>query len=257
MTNGNGLHKAERDIDVSAMLKDWNPLTGSHLMAWGSDSDDETGPQLVELPTAGPAPEYAPSWEDAAAMASGLETQPWIDYRYDSDGEEVGVAVRPGVRAGEAAAAGPSSAYSAEAGFQEVPPHELAERLATGQVSLVLDVRSRAEWEAEGHIAGALCLPLDPELSQAVRAGELDEYKTRPVVVICGSGRRSAQAAVRLSKVFGFTHVTNAAGGMAAWQAAGGQVQRAPPRPAGGASAGGCGCGSSGGGGGGCQNGSK
>jgi rhodanese-related sulfurtransferase len=55
-----------------------------------------------------------------------------------------------------------------------VPPHELAERLATGQVALVLDVRSRAEWEAEGHIAGAVCLPLDPELSQVgagVRAG--------------------------------------------------------------------------------------
>lgn len=49
---------------------------------------------------------------------------------------------------------------------QEVPPHELAERLATGQVALVLDVRSREDWEAEGHIAGAVCLPLDPELSQ-------------------------------------------------------------------------------------------
>lgn len=42
----------------------------------------------------------------------------WIDYRYDSDGEEVGVAVRPGARAGEVAAAGPSNAYSAEGGFQ-------------------------------------------------------------------------------------------------------------------------------------------
>ncbi|KAG2450054.1 hypothetical protein HYH02_000158 [Chlamydomonas schloesseri] len=256
MTNGNGLHHQERTIDVSTMLEDWNPLTGSHLMAWGSDSDDEDASQLLELPAAGLAPEYAPSWEDAV-LGGGLESQPWIDYRYDSDGEEVGVAVRPGARAGEAAAAaaGPSSAYSAEAGFQELPPHELAERLATGQVALVLDVRSRAEWEAEGHIAGAVCLPLDPELSQAVRAGELDEYRTRPVVVVCGSGRRSAQAAVRLSKVFGFKNVTNAAGGMAAWQAAGGQVQRAPPRPAGGSGTGGCGCGGSGGGG--CQNGKK
>lgn len=40
MTNGNGLHNAERAIDVSTMLKDWNPLTGTHLVAWGSDSDD-------------------------------------------------------------------------------------------------------------------------------------------------------------------------------------------------------------------------
>jgi rhodanese-related sulfurtransferase len=49
-------------------------------------------------------------------------------------------------------------------------------------------------------IAGAVNVPLDV-LSDAVRAGQLDEFIDGHVAVVCASGQRSAQATVRLSKV--------------------------------------------------------
>lgn len=83
-------------------------------------------------------------------------------------------------------------------------------------------------------VPGALNIPLD-RLSDAVRAGSLDQYTDSQIAVICASGQRSAQATVRLSKVFGFKHVTSVSGGMGAWVAmqAGQGIM----------SAGGCGCG--------------
>ncbi len=68
---------------------------------------------------------------------------------------------------------------------------ELFERLATGQVALLLDVRQPEEY-GTGHVAGARNVPLD-DLSGAVRGGELEEWRHRPVAVVCGSGKRSAQ----------------------------------------------------------------
>jgi rhodanese-related sulfurtransferase len=46
------------------------------------------------------------------------------------------------------------------------------------------------------------------------RLGELD--RDRPVVLVCRSGARSAQACVLLAKA-GFTRVANLAGGMLRW----------------------------------------
>ncbi|KXZ56633.1 hypothetical protein GPECTOR_1g570 [Gonium pectorale] len=203
-----------------------------------------------------------------------MEHQPsWVDYRAFSDSDEPDAAQGPstslspslaallpdlmpgrgqqpstsGVFSNAVPATALPSAYSVEAGFKELPPHELHERLATGQVSLLLDVRSRAEFES-GSIAGALNLPLDPQLSDAVRAGSLDEYRQRPVAVVCASGSRSAQATVRLSKVYGFKNVVNVTGGMQAWVREGLPVHVMAQRPA----TGGCGCGG-GGGSGGCK----
>jgi rhodanese-related sulfurtransferase len=130
--------------------------------------------------------------------------------------------------------------------LQEISAVELEERLATGQFSLLLDVRTREEYDS-GHIAGAVNLPLNTDLSSTVRSGSLDEFRDRPVAVICGTSTRSGQATVRLTKVFGFSNVVNVTGGMQAWERGGLPVQR-PVR-----SGGSCGCGSSGGGGGGCK----
>lgn len=115
--------------------------------------------------------------------------------------------------------------------------------MATGQFSLLIDVRSQQEFDG-GHVDGATHLSMDPDLSAAVRAGSLDEFRDRPVAVICGSGMRSGQATVRLTKVYGFTNVTNVTGGMMAWTREGLPVKVNQQRS-------GCGCGSSGGGGGG------
>ncbi len=98
-------------------------------------------------------------------------------------------------------------------GLWEMAPDTLAERL--GQLQ-VLDVRERAEFtDALGHIPGARLLPL-AELAQ--RLDELD--KSQPVVTVCRSGTRSAQAAVLLGRA-GFGQVANLSGGMLRWRAQG------------------------------------
>jgi rhodanese-related sulfurtransferase len=80
----------------------------------------------------------------------------------------------------------------------------------------ILDVREPDEFDgALGHIGEAKLIPLG-ELSR--RAGELS--RDRPVVAVCRSGGRSAQAVVLLQKA-GFTQVANLAGGMLRWRANG------------------------------------
>ena len=105
------------------------------------------------------------------------------------------------------------------AGIFEIQPEALEERLGDIQV---LDVRERDEVEGPvGRIRWSKWIPL-AELP--ARAGELD--KGRPVVAVCRSGARSAQAVTVLSKA-GFTDVANLAGGMLRWRAVGNAVEGA------------------------------
>lgn len=91
---------------------------------------------------------------------------------------------------------------------------------------LVLDVREQTEFE-EGHIPGARNISMTV-LSERVRAGALDDFKNGPLAVVCATGKRSAQAAVRLQRVLGFTGVVNVRGGIEAWREAGYPVYRHP-----------------------------
>lgn len=107
------------------------------------------------------------------------------------------------------------------AGLWEIEPAALEERLHEVQV---VDVRERAEFAGGlGHIDSARLLPLG-EL--AARADELD--RARPVVTVCRSGARSAQAALMLAKA-GFPQVANLAGGMLRWRAQGSPAVGAAP----------------------------
>ncbi|MCO7220865.1 rhodanese-like domain-containing protein [Klenkia sp. PcliD-1-E] len=92
----------------------------------------------------------------------------------------------------------------------QTAPTQVADRTADVQV---LDVREPDE-VATGAIAGSTPIPLG---QLAARAGELD--RTRPVVTVCQSGRRSQQAAEALAAA-GFD-VANMTGGMNAWREAG------------------------------------
>jgi sulfur dioxygenase len=95
------------------------------------------------------------------------------------------------------------------AGVWQIEPEVLAERLAG--VTLV-DVREPAEWDgALPSPVGALRIPL-AEL--AARSGEI--AGTRPIVTVCRSGTRSAQAALLLGRA-GFSHIANLAGGLLRW----------------------------------------
>src|SRR5262249_5425509 len=94
--------------------------------------------------------------------------------------------------------------------------HELKERIhgkSTDQIT-ALDLRTDKEW-TDGHIEGAL----------HIHGGKLQERyadvpKDRPVSVLCGSGYRSTIAASFLLRE-GYSEVSNVAGGMSAWKAAG------------------------------------
>ncbi|MEO8807798.1 MAG: rhodanese-like domain-containing protein [Burkholderiaceae bacterium] len=101
-------------------------------------------------------------------------------------------------------------------GIWEIQPAALEERVA-GQHAhdiQIIDVREPQEFnDTLGHIRGARLLPLS-ELS--ARAREID--RERPVVTVCRSGARSAQATVMLQKA-GVKDIANLAGGMLRWRA--------------------------------------
>ncbi len=97
------------------------------------------------------------------------------------------------------------------AGIWEIQPNALEENLGRVQV---VDVREPAEFDGSlGHIAGVKLVPLGSLLE---RVGELS--KQEPIVVVCRSGARSAQATVLLRNK-GLTRVANLAGGMLRWRA--------------------------------------
>jgi glyoxylase-like metal-dependent hydrolase (beta-lactamase superfamily II)/rhodanese-related sulfurtransferase len=96
-------------------------------------------------------------------------------------------------------------------GIWEVQPDWLEEHLRAVQI---VDVREPDEFTGSlGHVPGARLVPLG---SLEARAGELS--KERPIVTVCRSGARSAQATVLLARA-GFVNVANLAGGMLRWHA--------------------------------------
>ena len=102
-------------------------------------------------------------------------------------------------------------------GFWEIQPQALEEIL---ERVCIVDVREEAEFNgALGHIHGARLIPL---ATLGPRCAELATGK--PVVTVCRSGARSAQALVLLQKA-GLAEVANLAGGMLRWRAEGYAVQ--------------------------------
>jgi len=95
-------------------------------------------------------------------------------------------------------------------GVWEIEPMALLEHGAQAQI---VDVREAPEFiDKLGHLPGARLVPLSTLME---RVDELD--RERPVVAVCRSGVRSAQACVLLTKA-GFGQVANLAGGMLRWK---------------------------------------
>ena len=103
------------------------------------------------------------------------------------------------------------------AGIWEIQPQSLEE--VADKVQIV-DVREPAEFNGPlGHIRGAIPIPLG-EL-----AGRIAELAgSRPIVAVCRSGARSAQATVILQQA-GLKDAANLAGGMLRWRADGHPVE--------------------------------
>jgi len=95
-----------------------------------------------------------------------------------------------------------------------ISAQELHDQLQKGDKIVLLDVRAPLEFE-ESHIEGAVNIPV---ADLRTRYNELDPDKT--TVLICSSGNRSSLGASIL-KQQGFKDVTNVAGGMTGYSAAG------------------------------------
>ncbi|KAA0977135.1 rhodanese-like domain-containing protein [Paeniglutamicibacter gangotriensis] len=102
---------------------------------------------------------------------------------------------------------------------QSTSPDELKDWIANGTDVVVLDVRSAAEFETL-HIKGSYNVPL-PLLAEHTE--ELAARLDTKVVLVCQSGVRATEAKTNLASVgFGNAHVL--AGGVPAYQQAGGQT---------------------------------
>ncbi len=95
---------------------------------------------------------------------------------------------------------------------KSVSPAE-AITLINKQDAVVIDIRPKKEW-ATGHITDALNLPI-ADLDN--RLGELNKYKTQPIIVVCNLGQTASSAAKKLTAA-GFEHVTRLSGGMTEWK---------------------------------------
>ena len=83
-------------------------------------------------------------------------------------------------------------------------------RYAEAAGALLLDVRTQEEFD-EGHIPGAVCLPNEDILPDLPLPFENDAE----ILVYCRSGRRSAEAAEKLTDM-GYTNVADF-GGLQDW----------------------------------------
>ena len=98
-------------------------------------------------------------------------------------------------------------------------PAELHARLSMSESMLILDVREFPEF-AGGRIPASKLAPLG-QLDAC--ASELNH--STPILCVCRSGKRSAEAAAKLLES-GFTNVSQLQGGLLAWERAGLPLER-------------------------------
>lgn len=99
---------------------------------------------------------------------------------------------------------------------------DVARLAAAGGV--LIDVRTKGEWQESGVIAGSKLLTLVDENGQTDAPAWLAKVKAvakpeQAVVLICHSGRRSQIGAQLLAQQGSYKTIYNVRGGMSAWQA--------------------------------------
>ena len=105
--------------------------------------------------------------------------------------------------------------------YKNITVDEAQQLIQENSNLIILDVRTQQEYDS-GHIPNAVLISVE---GLADTLGELD--KTKPILVYCQSGVRSAQAGQILADN-GFSEVYNLEGGIIAWQEAGAAVNHLP-----------------------------
>jgi rhodanese-related sulfurtransferase len=85
-----------------------------------------------------------------------------------------------------------------EAGFGSVKAPDFNTELAGGTVPFILDVRSQAEWDADGHIDGSVLVPIS---DLPANLAQLPEDKAAPIVTTCKSVRPDDLAALVIKTI--------------------------------------------------------
>jgi rhodanese-related sulfurtransferase len=93
--------------------------------------------------------------------------------------------------------------------MNEITVQELKEKIDKGEDFQLIDVREDFEYETSN--LGGLLIPLSGIL---IESDKID--KTKPVIIMCRSGKRSAAAIMQLEQK-GFTNLSNLQGGILAW----------------------------------------
>jgi rhodanese-related sulfurtransferase len=101
-------------------------------------------------------------------------------------------------------------------GFGTVKAPDLNTEIVGGTVPFILDVRTSTEWTDNGHIDGAINIPVN---DVPANLAQLPADKTAPIVVTCASGHRGAMTQLYL-QFLGYSNVRNLAGGLNGWVAA-------------------------------------
>lgn len=101
-------------------------------------------------------------------------------------------------------------------GFGTVKSPDLNTEIVGGTVPFILDVRTTTEWTDNGHIDGAINIPVN---DVPANLAQLPADKTAPIVVTCASGHRGAMTQLYL-QFLGYSNVRNLAGGLNGWVAA-------------------------------------
>lgn len=99
--------------------------------------------------------------------------------------------------------------------FKTISPDEICNYLATHPAVVLLDVRTKEEFEGKadpnfGTLKNAINIPIQ---QLEARLSEIDSLKNKELIVFCSHSHRSPRASYLLMQ-HGFTNVTNLAVGM-------------------------------------------
>lgn len=103
--------------------------------------------------------------------------------------------------------------------FTNISPRQLCKRVNTNPKVILLDVRTKEEFEgnrgpAYGRLKNAINIPVQ-QLNARIK--ELEPYKNHEIIVYCSHSHRSPRASYLLN-TYGFGNVKNMLGGMSQWQ---------------------------------------
>ncbi|MBI3169109.1 MAG: hypothetical protein HYZ22_11555 [Chloroflexi bacterium] len=100
--------------------------------------------------------------------------------------------------------------------FYAIKSDKLSEALAESTPPTVVDIRTSEEFTKDGHIEGAVNVPMQEIFGNLDKLPAKDAY----IVVNCASGHRGSIVTMGL-RLLGYTNVMNLAGGLNGWKAAG------------------------------------